>query len=511
MYAKWAKILKNHTDWIIVYMYFKDDKQISLFEYGQNAGLKLNPQNRWIKLSRIIDWDMLEESYSHIYCDCNGRGAKPIRLALGALIIKQKEGLTDEEVVLHIQENPYMQYFCGIKEFSFDVPFVPSLMVEFRKRFNEKIIKEINERMFKPESIEQEKISDDDDKKDPPNKGILILDATCTPADITYPQDINLCNEARMKTEKMVEAMHKNNVGKVEKPRLDKTKGRKEYLKIAKSKKRSKKVMRKSIKKQLAYIKRNLGYIDKLISQEHYDSLSTKQKCELETIKTLYEQQKYMIDNHTNTVANRIVSISQSHVRPIVRGKAKAKVEFGAKVSISVIDGYCFVDTLSWDAYNESSDLIQVIENYRKTYGYYPEAVMVDKLYRNQNNIKFCNSKNIRISGPKLGRPKKGEVIDKYQEYKDSGIRNAVEGKFGIGKVAYGLDKIKAKLKETSETVINLAFWVINLVKAFLCFLLIFIRREKCGFLSKPYLSDICFSVIFALVSIKVRFEFALP
>jgi IS5 family transposase len=90
---------------------------------------------------------------------------------------------------------------------------------------------------------------------------------------------------------------------------------------------------------------------------------------------------------------------------------------------------------------------------------------MVDKLYRNQKNITFCNSKG--------RRPKKDDTIDKDQEYKDSGIRNAVEGKFGEGKIVYGLNRIKAKLKETSETIINLAFWVMNLnkrLRLLLCF-----------------------------------------
>ena len=215
----------------------------------------------------------------------------------------------------------------------------------------------------------------------------------------------------------------------------------------------------------MSFIRRNLGYIKTLITQGNYDLLSVKQKVELETIEKLYEQQKHMIENRTNSVDNRIVSISQPYVRPIVRGKTTAKVEFGAKVAISIIGGYSFVDHLSWDAYNESEDLIAVIEKYRQTYGCYPEAVMVDKLYRNQNNIAFCTSKGIRISGPKLGRPKKDVTIDKAQEYKDSGIRNAVEGKFGEGKTAYGLNRIKAKLKETSETVINLAFWVMNINK----------------------------------------------
>ena len=449
----------------MIEMYFKEDKQISLFEFGQAAGLKLDPNNRWIKKSEIIDWDKIEEKYSCLYCDNNGARATLIRTALGALIIKQEEGFSDDATLQHIQENPYMQYFCGIKEFSLEMPFVPSLMVEFRKRFNEEIIREINDMMFKPEPLEKKDKNDDDDTPKPPNSGTLILDATCTPSDITYPQDIILCNEAREKTEQMVDVMHKGNVGKFEKPRLDKQKARREYLKTAKGKNRSKKVIRKAIKRQLSFIRRNLGNIKTLIVQGNYDLLSMKQKAELETIEKLYEQQKHMIDKRTNSVDNRIVSISQPYVRPIVRGKTTAKVEFGAKVAISIIGGYSFVDHLSWDAYNESEDLIAVIEKYRKTYGCFPEAVMVDKLYRNQKNIAFCTSKGIRISGPKLGRPKKDNTVDKVQEYKDSGIRNAVEGKFGEGKTAYGLNRIKAKLKETSETVINLAFWVMNINK----------------------------------------------
>lgn len=451
-------------------MYFKANKQISLFEFGQTAGMELDPENRWVKMAHKIDWDKLEDKYCDLYCEDNGARAKSIQLAIGALLIKQIEGLSDEKLVLHIQENPYMQYFCGIKEYSRSLPFEPSLMVSFRKRFSEDIIKEINEMLFAPQPCEK-----DNDDKDPPNSGTLILDATCTPANIAYPQDINLVNEARVKTEQMVEVMHKRGNG--EKPRLDKQKARREYLKVAKSKKRGANVMRKAIKKQLSYIRRNLGYINGLMA--HYDKLSSRQKSELETIKTLYEQQKQMIDTRTHTVENRIVSISQPHVRPIVRGKAKAKTEFGAKVAISVINGYAFVDTVSWEAYNESVDLIPTIEKYRKTYGYYPEAVMVDKLYRNQENIKYCTQRGIRISGPKLGRPKKGETYDKVQAYKDSGVRNAVEGKFGIGKVAYGLDRVMARLRKTAETSINLAFLAMNLVKSLCAFLRIWMFRGQ--------------------------------
>jgi hypothetical protein len=444
-------------------MYFKDNKQISIYDFGEKAGLKLDPKNRWIQMSELIDWDELENEYAGIYCQDNGAPAKPIRMAIGALLIKQIENLPDEKVVQHIQENPYMQYFCGIKEFSYDPPFVPSLMVEFRKRFNDEVIWMINENMFRPKAAPKDK---DDDNPDPPNKGAMILDATCTPANIKYPQDINLCNEAREKTEQMVETMHEGNYGKKPKPRLDKEKARKAYLKAAKNKKRVGNILRKAIKKQLSYIRRNLGYVDKLITDGHYELLTAKQKTELETIRKLYLQQKYMIDNRTNSVPDRIVSISQPHVRPMVRGKAAAKTEFGAKVAISVVDGYAFVDNISWDAYNESGDLIELTEYYRNIYGFYPEAIMADKIYRNRKNLEYCKTNGIRLSGPKLGRPSKADAAsDKVQAYKDSGVRNAVEGKFGIGKIAYGLRRVMAKLQNTSESVISLAFLAMNLVK----------------------------------------------
>lgn len=455
-------------------MYFKDNKQISLYEFGGKAGFQLNAKNRWVQMSELIDWDELESEYSGLYCQNNGAPAKPIRLAIGALLIKQIEGLSDEKVVQHIQENPYMQYFCGIKEFSYDPPFVPSLMVEFRKRFNDEVIWNINENMFRPKKEAKEK---DDDDTPPPNKGNLILDTTCTPANIKYPQDINLCNEAREKTEGMVETMHEGNFGKKPKPRLDKEKARKAYLKIAKSKKREGSAIRKAIKKQLSYIRRNLGYINSLIADGHDELLSEKQKGELETIRKLYLQQKHMIDTRTHSVPDRIVSISQPHVRPIVRGKASAKTEFGAKVAASVVDGYVFCDSISWDAYNESGDLIELTEYYRAVYGSYPEAIIVDTIYRTRENLDYCKENGIRLSGPKLGRPRKGSSDDdKRQAYIDSGIRNQIEGKFGIGKIAYGLRRVMANLQNTAESVISIAFLAMNLVRALLYFVLSYIQ-----------------------------------
>jgi hypothetical protein len=90
-------------------------------------------------------------------------------------------------------------------------------------------------------------------------------------------------------------------------------------------------------------------------------------------------------------VSDRIVSISQPHVRPIVRGKLSAPVEFGAKISVSVVQGFCFVDRLSWDNYNESGDLKGQIEKFKNRFGHYPSSVHADlrKMERRSYFIKI--------------------------------------------------------------------------------------------------------------------------
>ena len=110
-----------------------------------------------------------------------------------------------------------------------------------------------------------------------------------------------------------------------------------------------------------------------------------------------------MFDNKTHSVENRIVSISQPFIRPIVRGKAKSPVEFGAKLDLSVDEnGMARVEKLSFDAYNESEVLKTAVENYKQRTGHYPERVLADQIYRNRSNLNFCKEHGIRLSGKRL-------------------------------------------------------------------------------------------------------------
>jgi hypothetical protein len=223
------------------------------------------------------------------------------------------------------------------------------------------------------------------------------------------------------------------------------------------------KAIRRAIGKQLGYLRRNLNNIDSLLMLDGHSSLSNRQTRELETIRTLYDQQREMYQTRTHRIDDRIVSISQPHVRPIVRGKARAETEFGAKVAISMVDGYTFIDHLSWDSFNESGDLKQAVEDYKERYGYYPEAVLADQLYRSRGNLSFCREHGIRLSGPPLGRPLLDDRQEKKIERQDMRERNAVEGGFGVCKRRYGLSRIMAHLKETAESIISLQFLIMNL------------------------------------------------
>ena len=440
-------------------MYKFPSRQISFTDFKQPVGMKLNSNNRWVKKADTIPWDEIEKRYAGLFTNRKGNVAKPLRLALGACIIQAEYGYSDEETALQIQETAYLQYFCGYSEYNDKkLPFDPSLMVYFRKRLTPEILGEINELIIQKA---QERDKSDDDTPPPPNRGTLIVDATCAPSQIKYPQDTELLNEARENTEAIIDSLHNPKDGK--KPRTYRKQAHKNYLSAARKKKKSKKEIRKAIKKQLAYLDRNL----KIIQSYHQQGrqLSEKQQTRLKTIKALYIQQKYMYDHATHSVENRIVSLSQPYLRPIVRGKAKAPVEFGTKLDISIANGFTRIEKQSFEAYNEATMLTEVIERYKERCGSYPERVLADKIYRNRENLSWCKERHIRLSGPALGRPKKDAVVDRKQVYRDICDRVEVERDFSLAKRKCGLGQIFTRLKETTQHSIALAIVVLNLRK----------------------------------------------
>ena len=468
---------------------FVSPSQLVLSGFETPFSQQLRRTNRWVVLAGKIPWDEICNIYTR-QAGISRTGRPPIspRIVIGSLIIKHMCNLDDRETVAQIAENMYMQYFLGYSSFNPEPPFDASLFVEFRTRMGLEQINAINEKIHAlyhsietgtADSLPDPKGPDEnitnggrapqesgsteptaEQPKDAPVlKGRVLFDATACPQDIAYPTDLGLLSEARGKSEEIIDEIYCRALH-LKKPRTYRQAARKEFLKVAQKKTKTRSAIRKAVGKQLRYLARNLKSIDKLLDQYKLFPLNPRQQKYLMVIHTLYQQQKGMFDAKEHTVESRIVSIHQPHVRPIVRGKTNAKVEFGAKIHVSLIDGYAFLDELSWDAFNEGSHMMAYVEQYRRRFGYYPKEVLADQIYCNRKNRKDLKEKGIRLVAKPLGRP---PAVKK--EHLSPGERNPIEGKFGQAKTAYGLANIKARLKNTSESWIACIFLVLNLVK----------------------------------------------
>ncbi len=482
--------------------------QLTLVGFESPFSNHLNPYNRWVVLSQKIPWDTLVNVYQK-QMNNSKTGADGInpRVAIGSLIIKHMCDLSDRETVQQIQENMYMQFFIGYSSFSNEEPFDPSLFVEFRKRLGIDQINEINEKIL---NMSSQKNEPDTDSKSvtaslpaviteesliptiittPPevidsnrpssqkaieemgmpgttpirsseitHAGKLIVDATACPQDISYPTDLNLLNDSREKAEELIDFLY-DPTRHDKKPRTYRENARKAYLKTAKKKKKTKKEIRNVIRRQLCFLKRDIKNIYKLLNSFDNIPFNRHQYKYFLVMQTLYDQQAKMYKEKSHSVENRIVSIHQPHVRPIVRGKTNADVEFGSKIQVSLMQGFAFLEDLSWEAFNEGTRLMKTVEQYKARLGYYPKEVLVDKIYCTRENRRKLKGLGIALVAKPLGRP------TAMKNHVRPGERNPIEGKFGQAKTAYGMNRIKARLQQTSESWIATIIMVLNLVK----------------------------------------------
>lgn len=303
-----------------------DRTQHSFLDFNQPMGLHMNPDNRWVKMADSIPWDEFETKYAGLFPSGTGNVAKPLRMALGALIIQTKFQYSDRELVEQIAENPYLQYFIGLPGYQEEAPFDASTLVLFRKRITMEMVMEANESVLSRKDDHKRPPSSGSSteggspEKEPQNKGTLTLDATCAPAHIRYPQDISLLNEAREFLEGMIGRFCR--YYSLPLPRRYRRQARKAYLAFAKCRKHTAKKVRAAIRKQLGYVRRDIGYLEQFMSEGLVPD--RKDIPKFLTILKMYGQQKYMYDHKVHSVPDRIVSISQPWLRPIVRGKATA-------------------------------------------------------------------------------------------------------------------------------------------------------------------------------------------
>jgi hypothetical protein len=487
---------------------------MTIEEFKTPFEIRLNKDNRWVKLGESMPWDALAKIYYRSMSSDMGAPAIDARIVIGAMIIKHKMKLDDRETIEAIRENMYMQYFLGLSEYKYEDVFDRSLFTTLRYRLGadkfdamtrQIILRSENKEDAAEEDlndsyndmimnkfgsdIEEDNIKRDEgsevtgtEEKQAKNKGKLIMDATVADQMIAYPTDLGLLARSREESERLIDELCKE-LNIKDKPRTYRRKARKEYLNLAKKKNKSKKEIRKGIGKQLRYLSRNLKSIDKLLDKTGDMSFPLKHRDQriYWVIQHIYEQQTQMYNEHTHSIDNRIVNIYQPYVRPIVRGKDRAQVEFGAKLGVSIQNGYARINTLSWEAYNEGTDLKKQVEAYKTMNGYYPEVVITDKIYGTRENRQWLKELGIRYSGKPLGRPsaKNQTPYNKRKQKMEQGIRNQVEGKFGQGKNGYNLDEVRARTSRTSESWIAAIFFVMNLIRFGKEFLFSFLKEVQ--------------------------------
>ncbi len=495
----------------------------------------LDPSNRWYKLAEAMPWDEIERVYNKSLHNrhCGG-GNKPARMIVGALIIKHKMNLSDEETLQIISENPYMQYFVGLEEFTSKPVFDSSLFVYIRKRldvetFNNLTLAVMEEEKHREEEAVKKRLEGNSDREDGVrgnhpagntgkkdekenekeddsfideegkyHSGSLKVDATCCDVEMKYPTDLDVLNDARDVSERLIDKLCK--LSGSPKPRTNRKQARHEFLQVIKKKRKPQSLIRKGIKQQLGYLGRNIQSMAGIVSGSStsiLDGLNRTERQWIGTIIKVYHQQKGMYETKTHQCADRIVSVFQPHVRPIVRGKSKSKVEFGAKVGAAVAKGYTFIDHFSWDGYNESVDLKTHVEAYIARFDCLPATCYADKIYMNRENRAYLKGLHIRAAGKPLGRASKEMQTEEYklQSAKDMGKRNEAESTFGTGKRVYNANDVRAKLPDTADAWTAACFLAKNVMKFLKGLLWLLFKKRKLSLGRKFLMMDRTFFI----------------
>jgi hypothetical protein len=400
-----------------------------IFPYGG----KLNQENRWMKLSSLVPWELLEEIYRKYFSHL-GRPGKDSRLVNGLLIAKHLKNYSDEEVVEEFLENPYLQYFCGYDQFVVGKEIHSTTLCKMRRRVGEEYFGKFENEII--EVLKTKKLI---------KMGQQQVDGTVFPVNITYPTDIGLLEKSRRWVVDKIK--HLRAVGNIkEKIRMYSRKAKQVYLSFSKKRQRTLAEVQRVKKQLIQYLRRNLKQLKDLLERggegvrEIKDGLQKK----LGVIEEIYQQQWTMLKEKTHQIANRIVSIHRSHIRPIVRGKNGPKeVEFGPKCILSYVNGYAFLDEFGYDAYYEGDKLKNSLELHEKRFGEKPKEVITDRIFGTRDNRELLKELGIEGAFIPLGRRPKISESKLKQIKKRQKRRGRMEGIIGYGKVKFGLERIK--------------------------------------------------------------------
>ena len=408
---------------------YQEKNQMQFLCSGFNE--TLNPQNVLYKLSSKIPWQKLEEEFSQFYVADWGRPAKPIRLMVSLLLLKQLFNASDERAVAIWSENPYWQYFSGEQELKWGEPCEASDLVHFRNRIGEKGIEKIFKMTIKlhgKKALEKE----------------VLIDTTVQEKNITYPTDTKQCAKIIKKCV---------NIAKKEGLKLRQT-----YKRITKKlifaqrgrgKKKGNKNANAATRKLKTIAGRLVRELDRKLSKKAKKIYTEK----LSVFKRFLQQKK--------NDKNKIYSLHETAVYCISKGKEHKKYEFGSKVSIvqTIKNGIIVGARNHEKSLYDGHTLEDVLEHVTEVRGSCPEVGITDQGYRGKKQIGTT-----KIINPDDLKKKRLTKYNKQKIRKQLRRRAGIEPLIGHLKSDYRLSRnyLKGVCGDVINVMLSASAWNLN-------------------------------------------------
>lgn len=357
---------------------------------------------------------------------------------IGLMMLKSKLKLSDEQLIDRLNTDWELQMFCGIQlsdnQMIRDKNLPSRIRIFIGQYINIDAYQKVLAKDWTPYMSDI---------------NLNLNDATAYESYIKYPTDEKLLWDCNDMIYSCLFAFYENEG--VNRARNDFRRQEKKQLIFNKRRKKTYKQKRRRRKSLLYLLEKGIEMTENAVKQ--YTTISKKNLLKyyshLYYIQTIYEQQKYMYDNKTNSVKNRIVSLFKPYIRPIVRGKENKRVEFGMKVQMSQVDNINFIDYLSYSAFNEGKYLKLTILKHNERFGFCSH-VGIDRIYGTNANRSYMSSEGILHCLPRKGRaPKDEKEQKKMREIIGRARATRMEGSFGNEKNHYNLRKIKARTEPT--------------------------------------------------------------
>ena len=421
---------------------------------------KLDDNHELVKISKAIDWPALSDKLAKFYCPDNGRPAKPSRAKVGLLILKHLYRLSDDDLVDLIKRDLYAQYLCDVS-FGEAIKFIHSTtLVKFRKKIGLSGIKLIEEEVLN--SLKRTKLL----------KGRkLVCDTTVVPSNISYPTDISLLEKVRAKAVKYLEKAKQFGADTF---RTYKRTARKTFITYQKIRHHTIQSRRRTQKKILQFSKRNTAQLKNAlekISQKTDTSLNgikeevkeqflKEAKRFLATASNIVEQQKNIYKRLP--VKERIVSVHQPHLRPMVRGKYPVEVEFSPKILLNLKNNFLFLEYLSFNNTSDSQLLDISLKGYQERFGNTPTQLAADRGFWSKDNYRLAE--NLKIKKIAIENKGKSSYL-KGKPFRERlrRLRCSIEAKISLSKRKYGLDRIRYTMPQGEEMWVRLGLMAMNL------------------------------------------------